>query len=336
MKRLLIPLIGVLLLLLAFFYLKSGALDCSTEQTWRALAYGLGLIAAPPEEQIWVVVWHFRLPRLLAALVVGAGLSVCGAVLQGLTRNPLAEPGLLGVSSGASLAAVAAIVLGVPVSGLGAFALPVCAFVGALAAVIIAYQLSRRRSGPSVAVLILAGIGLNSLFGAVITLLIYAATPAQLKSLTFWAMGSLAHTNWQSLEAMAVFVVPCVMVLPAFAKTLNALYLGEMQALHIGIALKTTKRIIIIATALIAGACTAFTGPIGFVGLVVPHIVMLLVGGDYTRALPLSALMGATLLVLADLVARLWSFPAELPTGVVTALVGTPVFLWLVLKTQRQ
>ncbi len=336
MKYLFLPLSLVLLLLLCFLYLKTGSVSISNSDVWKIINTHIFHTSINIDKQQDLIVWVLRMPRLLGAILVGAGLGICGAALQGLTRNPLAEPGLLGISAGASFAAVFATVLGLPHSGLGAFALPIFAFVGALSAVWVAYLLSQKQGETSIGILIMAGIALNSIFGAGITLLLYWADAAQLRSVTFWAMGSLAQLNWASIKTVSLFLLPALLFLPFFGKSLNGLYLGERDAFYMGLKLKTTKRMIILLTALAVGACTAFCGPIGFVGLLVPHIAVQMVGGDYRRVLPISGITGAIVLILTDMVAKGLFPPAEIPTGVVTALIGTPFFLFLVLKNKMR
>jgi iron complex transport system permease protein len=334
MKYFFLPLSLVLLLLLSFLYLKTGSVLLAASDIWRVFAHKLGVLELEDVEQKVLIVWELRLPRLLGSILVGAGLGLCGAALQGLTRNPLAEPGLLGVSAGAAFAVVLATVLGFPSVGLGAFATPFFAFLGAVLAVSLCYRISKRHGQVSIGVLIMAGIALNSIFGAGITLMLYWADAAQLRSVTFWAMGSLAQINWLTIKAIFSFVFPTLLLLPFFGKSLNGLYLGENDSYYLGLPLKRAKTAVILLTALGVGACTAFCGPIGFVGLIVPHIAVQMVGGDYRRILPLSAMMGAIVLVLTDMVAKGLLPPAEIPTGVVTALVGTPFFLFLVLKNK--
>ncbi|WP_328728613.1 FecCD family ABC transporter permease [Falsiroseomonas algicola] len=279
-----------------------------------------------------------RAPRVLLAALVGAGLGAAGAAMQGLFRNPLADPALIGVSSGAALAAVAAIVLGGTVFGaaaglLGLWLLPLAAFLGGLGATLLMARLGSIGGVASVATLLLAGVAVNALAGALTGLLIFMADDRQVRDITFWTLGSLAGARWQHLPVILLLVGLPSLVLCALARPLNALLLGEAEAYHLGVPVESLKRLAIILAAIAVAAGVAFTGLIGFVGLVVPHLVRLAFGSDHRIVLPGAALLGAALLVLADLAARSLAAPAELPVGVVTALIGAPFFLWLLRRS---
>jgi|TARA_R110002126_G_scaffold74484_3_gene185787 iron complex transport system permease protein len=274
-------------------------------------------------------------------ILVGATLALTGAAMQGLFRNPLADPGLIGVSSGAALGAALMIVLGSSMlSALPSFVLPYATVLGAFAGGVITtwlvYRLGQSVQGTSVASMLLAGIAIAAISGAVIGMLSYLADDAMLRTLTFWNMGSLGSANYQRV---AVLALCCALVwwrLPRQAKALNALLLGESEARHLGVDVERVKRELVLLTALGVGACVAAAGLIGFVGLVVPHLVRLLLGADHRRVLPVSMLLGASLLLLADVGARLLIAPAELPLGIITALLGAPFFLALLMRAQRR
>lgn len=275
-----------------------------------------------------------RAPRVLLAALIGAGLGVAGAAMQGLFRNPLADPALIGVSGGAALAAVAAIVLGGAMFGtaagwLGLWLLPMAAFIGGLGATLLMARLGRIGGVASVATLLLSGVAVNALAGALTGLLIFMADDRQVRDITFWTLGSLAGARWQHLPVILLLVGLPSLLLCVLARPLNALLLGEAEAFHLGVPVEALKRTAIILAAVAVAAGVAFTGLIGFVGLVVPHLVRLAFGSDHRIVLPGAALLGGALLVLADLVARTLAAPAELPVGVVTALIGAPFFLWL-------
>lgn len=286
------------------------------------------------------IVWDIRLPRILLAVFVGCGLSVAGACLQGVFRNPLADPALIGISSGAALAAGVCLVFLVPV-GLASGPwqtgiLPFGAFLGGLATTLIVYRLARCDGRIDIATMLLAGIALNALAGAGTGLITYLATDEQLRSFTFWTLGSLAGANWLSAGVTGFFTVGAVWVLWCQSRCLNALLLGEAEAGHLGFHVARTQRTVIIGSALTVGATVAFCGIIGFLGLVVPHIIRLAAGPDHRVLIPLSALFGAALLLAADLAARSMAAPAEVPIGILTALVGAPFFLWLLLRERGQ
>ncbi|MEI2418128.1 iron ABC transporter permease [Orrella sp. JC864] len=296
----------------------------------RALP-GLLLGTPAPEELLWRnVLLDIRLPRVAFGLLAGAALALTGAVMQALFRNPLAEPGLVGISAGGALGAVSAIVL----TGGGFWILAPSAFAGSLLAMLAAYGLGRR--SPGVAGLLLAGIAINTVAGSLIGLLTYAATDAQLRDLTFWSMGSLVGANWFLVAVLGPWTLLICAWLAGQWRVMNALLLGEREAQHLGYALRTVRRKLLLATALVVGPLVAVTGGIAFVGLVVPHLVRLALGADHRWLLPASLLGGALALTLADLLARSVVQPAELPIGLVTSLIGGPFFLWLLYRGGRR
>lgn len=280
-----------------------------------------------PEETLWRnVLLDIRLPRVLFALLAGAALAVSGAVMQALFRNPLAEPGLVGISAGGSLGAVGAIVL----TNGGFWVLAPSAFVGSLLATMLAYMLGRRF--PGVAGLLLAGIAINAVAGSIIGIFTFIATDTQLRDLTFWSMGSLAAADWKLLSYLAPWLVIVGAWMLFQWRALNALLLGEREAQHLGYALKSIRRRLVVGTALIVGPLVAVTGGIAFVGLVVPHLIRLTFGADHRWLLPGSVVAGGLGLTLADWVSRIAVIPAELPIGLVTSLIGGPFFLWLLAR----
>lgn len=282
-----------------------------------------------------VVLYDIRLPRLVLGALVGASLAVSGAVMQGLFRNPLADPALVGVSAGAGLGAITAIVLGAGVSWLaftGIYTVPFAAFIGGWASTMILYRVSTRRGRTSVATMLLAGIALGALAGAASGVLVYIADDAQLRDLTFWGLGSLAGATWAKVAAAGPIIVAALLAAPFLARGLNGLALGEAAAHHMGIPVQTVKNAAILSVAAATGAAVAVSGGIGFVGIVVPHLLRLATGPDHRMLLPNAALLGASLLVLADVISRTVIAPAELPIGIVTAILGAPVFLWILLR----
>lgn len=298
------------------------------------LAHWLGAPLPPEHARDAAVIGVIRAPRVLLAALVGAGLGAAGATMQGLFRNPLADPALIGVSSGAALAAVAAIVLagsafGASAGMLGLWLLPIAAFLGGLGATLVMARLGRVGGAAPVATLLLAGVAVNALAGAITGLLIFMADDRQVRDITFWTLGSLAGARWHHLPVTLLLVGLPSLLLCALARPLNALLLGEAEAYHLGVSVEALKRSAIMLAAISVAAGVAFTGLIGFVGLVVPHLVRLVFGTDHRIVLPGAALFGAALLVLADLAARSLAAPAELPVGVITALIGAPFFLWL-------
>ena len=281
-----------------------------------------------PESQrlMQAVLLDIRLPRVLFGLVAGAALALSGVVMQALFRNPLAEPGLIGVSSGAALGAVLVIVL----ANTGFWGIALAAFAGSLLCTWLAYWVGCRF--PGVAGLLLAGIAINAITGSLIGLLSYIATDNELRDLTFWSMGSLAAASWSTLG----FMLPWTVVLSVYAvrqwKALNALLLGEREVEHLGFSMQALRRRLIVCVALLIGPLVAVTGGIGFVGLVVPHIMRMIIGANHRYLLPASFLGGGLALIWADWVARTIILPSELPIGLVTSLIGGPFFLWLLIR----
>jgi iron complex transport system permease protein len=284
------------------------------------------------------VLVDIRLPRIALALLVGSGLGIAGAALQGLFRNPLADPGLIGVTSGAALGAVLAIVtFGAALAGVGAFAQPIAALTGGALATLTVWRLARNGgAGVDPAVLLLSGIAINSLAGSVIGILTARSDDTQLRTLTFWLLGGLGGANWIEIGATSIPVAIGAAFLLGTGRALNAFAIGEPDARYLGVRTEAVKRRVIIGAAFAVGGAVAAAGAIAFVGLVTPHVVRLLFGPDHRLVLPASGLCGAFLLLLADVVARTTVAPAELPVGVVTALVGGPFFLFLLLKQKRE
>ena len=288
-----------------------------------------------------IIVFDIRLPRALLGFIIGASLAVSGAVMQGLFRNPLADPGLIGVSSGASLGAVTVIVLGASViapvvSLFGAYALPLAAFAGGLAATLVLYRVATTQGQTSVATMLLAGIALGALAMALTGIMIYMADDRQLRDLTFWGMGSLAGASWAKLATAGPIMLASLLVVPFLARGLNAMALGEAAAFHMGVPVQRLKNTAIVAVAAATGAAVAVSGGIGFVGIVVPHLLRLAIGPDHRALLPASALLGGTLLIFADMLARTLVAPAELPIGIITAAVGGPFFLWILMRNRAR
>lgn len=316
----------------------AGAFRIPPMQVLGILAESIGL-STPIEVQdrYQLVLMGIRMPRVLLAVVAGMGLSLSGALMQGLFRNPLADPALIGVSSGASFGASVMIVLGSSMPGflasvLGTFSIALSAFVMGLAVTVVVFRIATRGARTSVSTMLLAGIALNAICGAGTGALILFSNDSQLRDLTFWSLGSLGSATWSSLAVVAPFTLFTLLVSPRLARSLNAMLLGESEAAHLGIRTERVKRLVVVLAALTVGSLTALTGLIGFVGLVVPHLVRLTLGPDHRILLPASALLGAMLMVGADTLARILLQPAEIPIGILTALAGAPFFLWLLVR----
>jgi iron complex transport system permease protein len=294
-----------------------------------------------PASQGTEIVQAIRLPRLLLGLCVGATLGICGAALQGLFRNPLADPSIIGVSGGGVLGAAVMIVMGKTLAPgflavAGAYALPLAAFSGSVLAILAVYGLSRMTGVTSGASLILAGIAINAIVEGGLGYLNFIAFDDQLRELIFWRLGSLGRVTWDSLPPAALLMAGSSLLMLRLAPALNIYLLGEREAVHLGVNVAAMKRQVIVLAALGVGSAVALSGLIGFVGLCAPHIIRLCVGADHRAVLPGSALLGALLLLLADLIARTAVAPAELPIGVLTSLLGGPFFVWLLARHRRE
>ncbi len=330
-----VALLAMLLLLLAASVFASLVVGPTGVGLPDLMAYvsGRGADLAP---QALVILEAVRLPRTALGILVGAGLGVSGAMMQGLFRNPLADPGIVGVTSGAAFAAVCAIVLGETVlaplqSLLGNHFLPVMAFAGGLANTLLLYAIATRNGQTSTTALVLSGIAIGAMSTAGTGLLIFMADDRALRDITFWSLGSLGGTTYAKILATLPFILSVIVIIPFVARGLDALVLGDAAAFHMGIPVQRLKRWAIVAVAAACGATVAVAGSISFVGIVVPHLLRLAIGPSHRFLLPASAIGGAALLLLADSIARTVAAPAEVPIGIITAILGAPVFLFLLL-----
>jgi len=281
-----------------------------------------------------LIIEKIRLPRALMAAIIGATLAVAGVMMQGLFRNPLADPSLIGVTSGASAGASLAIVLGAGSALGGVSFIALGAFAGAMIATTIVYRLASGTTGTSVATMLLAGIAISALAGAINSFFQYIADNHMLRQISLWQMGSLDGATWPRLIMAYSVLGGLLLLMPRYSQALNAMLLGESEARHLGINVTAIKKQVIVLVAMAVGMAVALSGTIAFVGLVTPHIIRLLIGPNHRYLIPFSALAGAILLLLADAMSRFILAPSELPVGVVTALLGAPFFLSL-LRQQR-
>lgn len=339
LSRRLVTVLLVLSLVLIGAILVSAALGpvrIPWEHTAAILLRRIGITTAiPVTDREFLMVDQIRLPRILVGGLVGAALGVSGVVMQALFRNPLAEPGVVGVSSGAALGAVAAIYLGW--TDLSRWILPAAAFVGAMAAVILVFLVWSRTHRSSVGTLLLLGIGINSFLSAVISLLVANARhESELRGIIYWLQGGLEARTWEHVYLVAGPILVGCLLLMAFARDLNMLLLGDEQARTSGIDVTRTRALLLAIASVITGAAVAVSGIIGFVGLVIPHGLRLVAGPDHRLLLPASALGGASFLIIADTISRLAWNPITIQVGVVTSLVGAPFFLYLVLRGDRK
>lgn len=327
-----IPLLAIALVVVTFAALAIGAFPVSLSQIWGSIVHGI--TGQDQVDTAGSVLWDIRMPRVLLAIVVGASLASAGAIMQGIFANPLAEPAIVGVSSGAAVAAVVAIFLGL--TALGTWMLPLAAFIGGILVTFMVYTLSRVNGRSEVLTLVLVGIAVNAFAGALIGLVMSVSNDAQLRSITFWNLGSLSTATWGSVLSVLPFAILGIIAMPWLAHRLDLLALGERAAAHLGVNVESFRRWSIVLVAMLTAAAVAVSGIIAFVGLVVPHTARLIVGPGHKLLLPVSALTGATLLVLADVISRTAVEPREIPIGVLTALVGAPVFFFLLRREHKR
>ena len=333
------PFAWCFLLLIAAIVLSAaiGAVSIPPLDVARMLIGKLPFIHLTPTwpDTYETILFDIRLPRTVLILLAGAALSGSGAAYQGLFRNPLADPYIIGVASGAGLGAVIAMAWQWPATILGALVIPIAAFVGALITVGVVYGLARVGRNTPIATLILAGVAIGS-FTTAITTFLMLSSQAELRRAIAWMLGGFAFGGWLPVLAVLPYVIIGMISLSLTGRVLNVLQFGDDQAQQLGLHVDRVKLVVVIAASLTTAAAVAFAGIIGFVGLAVPHVVRLLWGSDYRRLIPLSIIAGAALLLLADILARTIIAPQEVPLGVVTAMFGAPFFLWLLRRTKRQ
>ncbi|ODU78829.1 MAG: heme ABC transporter permease [Microbacterium sp. SCN 71-21] len=324
--------LAVALLVTLVISLGAGQYPLSPMQVVEALWHALSGHAAPSPAA--GVVTSVRLPRIVLGVLVGAALAVSGVAMQAIFGNPLADAGVVGVSSGAALGAAASLTFGLSV--LGTWTTPALAFVGGLAAVLAVYAISRSGGRTEVVTLLLTGIAINAIGGAGLALLTFLGTSSTREQIVFWQLGSLNGALWSSIALVAPLVIAGVVATIVVARRLDLLALGERTARHLGVRVEALRLFVIVVVAVLVCAAVSFAGIIGFVGLVVPHLMRMLIGPGHLRLTVASALGGALLLAIADLIARTAVPLADLPIGMLTALVGGPFFLWLLVRTRRQ
>ena len=331
-----LPVLGILLIGVIFLALFIGAYRATPLEILQAMVRQL-----PADNSLTYLIWNIRIPRVLLAGCVGAGLATAGAALQGLFRNPLADPALIGINSGAMLfAAISILFIG---SLLGSFAgfwyhisISFFAFIGGLLTSLLVYKLAREAGRTLVMKMLLGGIAISAFAASLTGLCIYLSDDQQLRDFTFWTLGSFNNANWDKLSIALPVIMGGILFLQPLAQSLNGIMLGEREAIFLGIPVEKVKTRVIFLSALIVGICIAFSGLIGFVGLMIPHLIRVVKGSDYVYLLKASALLGAIFLIAADLLSRVLIAPAELPIGILTALTGAPFFLWILQRSQRE
>lgn len=335
LRRFVIPALGAVLVAAIVAAVGVGTVAIAPSASIRLLAWKAHLVGRPRDvpASTAVILFQLRLPRVLLAAVVGAGLASAGVLFQALFRNPMADPAIIGVSSGAAMGAITVILVGggTAVAGLG---VPAAAFVGAVSVAFLVYRLARLGPSVQVATLLLAGIAVAAVISAAMSI-VMSFSGEEIRTIYLWLLGGLTQAGWRSLSAATPFVVAGIAVAFATAGDLNLTALGEERASQLGLEVERFKRVVLATGAVLTAAAVSVAGVIGFVGLMTPHILRLLVGADHRRLLPASILGGATFMVLADLVARTAIRPEEIPVGAVTALLGGPFFLYLLRRDRR-
>tara|TARA_B110000046_G_C13013273_1_gene407636 strand:+ start:435 stop:1472 length:1038 start_codon:yes stop_codon:yes gene_type:complete len=336
-KAIVIPFLIIILLITSLFSVGMGALSISINQIIAIIVNPIGLDTGIHFEPIQeAVFWSIRLPRIVAAILIGGALAISGACMQGLFRNPLADPGLIGISSGASLSASIVIVLGLSVGFMGQYFLSTMAFLGAAVVAIIVYNISKTSGKTVVATMLLAGIAFTALAEAGRGYLSLISSESELRSVTFWMLGSLGGANWNSIFVLLPFIMLPTLFILGLGKRLNAFALGEYDAAYMGVNVARLKTQIILFTTMAVGASVAVSGLIGFVGLIVPHTLRMAIGPDHKLLLPSSILLGAILLVVADLLCRTIIAPIEIPIGIITAALGAPLFISILIREKKK
>nr|WP_285761997.1 iron ABC transporter permease [Nocardiopsis ansamitocini] len=332
---LLILLLAVALVVMSLLAAGIGAYSVAPMEIIGSILHRLGIEAGPVPDTVGEqVLWNVRFPRVVLAMIVGSTLALAGAMMQGVFGNPLAEPGVIGVSSGAAVGAVIVIALGVSV--LGYWTVIGAAFVMGMATTMMVYALSRASGRAEVVTLLLTGIAVNAVAGAVIGAATFFSADAELRSITSWQMGSVGAATWPKVLAALPFALVGIVAAPFFARRLDLLALGESAARHLGVDVERLRLALIVVIALLTSSAVAFAGIVNFVGLVVPHMVRMIVGPGHRVLLPASVLGGALVLVSADLVARTVVAPQEVPLGIITAFIGGPFFFWLLRRTRSR
>lgn len=334
-STLVLVVLTILLAAVAIVSLTIGAAGIPLSRLLAAFGLGAGDPSVIARDNM--VLWSIRIPRIVLAGLVGALLASAGAAMQGLFRNPLADPALVGVSSGAALAAAITIVVADryvtgQFASLSFEILPFAAFCGALVTTVLLYRIATRLNRTSIAIFLLGGLAIAALANAGIGLLVFLADDRQLRDITFWMLGSLGGATWSKVGTIFPFLILTVLIAAVISRGLDLLALGESEAFHAGIAVERLKRISIVLIAAATGAAVSVSGVIGFVGIVVPHLLRLIIGPGHRVLLPASILFGASLMMIADSVARVIAAPAEVPIGIITAVIGAPFFLYLLLR----
>ncbi|MGN7476261.1 FecCD family ABC transporter permease [Solibacillus silvestris] len=327
-------LLFILLLFAIVIATMLGGVTIPLKETVTILLSSLPLIDLDVTSTYEKIILQIRLPRVLVAGLVGAGLAVAGVVMQSIFRNPMADPGIIGVSSGGALGGVVAIYFGF--TAIGSFMIPVFGFIGAFITLSIVYVISTSNGRTSVLTLLLTGVAISSFLSACTSLILTYSNLAQVQQILYWLMGDLNGRDWDHLQLMIIPVLISCVIFYIYRNELDILLLGEEEAKNLGINVQFTRNLLLIVASILTGVCVSLTGAIGFVGLIVPHMIRLLIGPSHKYLIPASILGGAIFLILADLIARLLIRPAEIQIGIITAFFGAPFFIYLIILNKRK
>lgn len=329
-----LPVMLIVLVMLLVAATAIGAVNVRFADTFKIILKNWGFIAgAGIDRGSESIIFFVRFPRVIVAALVGAALAASGAVMQGMFRNPMAEPGVLGVSSGASLGAITAIALGFTARSL--YFMPLFASCGAFFAVIVIYLLASRNNKVPALTLILSGIAVSTFLGAIASMILMSLNDYQVRAFMFWTVGSLMDRRWEHVRLIALPLIACIVILASFGRDLNMMLLGEEEAQSVGLNPGRTRKLLLLFTSITTALAVSVSGAISFVGLIVPHIMRLLFGPDHRVLIPVSALGGAIFLVLCDLISRVVVIPKEVGVGIVTSLLGAPYFLYLLVRIKK-
>ena len=336
-------LIPIILTIIMIASILLGPVDISLKNILHIILDGLGFsYDTDQQNQLYkAVLINIRIPRILLSLIVGIGLGTAGAILQGLFRNPLVDPGFIGVSSGAAIGALIVIIFSHQFSyllndNLVPYILPITAMIGSIITTLLVFKISIVSKKTNVMIMLLSGIAINALVGAIIGLLIIQSNDQQLRSFTFWTLGGFDNANWQIVLISGFLIGTSLFFIYPISKKLDIFMLGDSESTYLGLNVENLKRRIILITALIVGVSVAFCGMIGFIGLVTPHLVRLFIGPEHKYLLPGSSLLGGLILTFSDLISRTIIAPAQLPVGIITSLMGAPFFIWLLINQKRR
>ncbi|MEM9025384.1 MAG: iron ABC transporter permease [Verrucomicrobiota bacterium] len=334
--------LAIALPICAIYALIIGPMDLSVGQILSIFSRGLLWSEIEVSKAASVVIWEIRLPRVFLSSLVGCGLAMAGCAMQGVFRNPLADPGIIGVSGGGAIGAITMIVIGGRIlshevlDSVSLYLVPISAMIGAILMTFLIYQLSQKRGNVDMMTMLLVGIAINALTGAFIGYLTFISDDQELRTLTFWNLGSLGRANWELIIPALIFIIPPIFLLPRYSNSLNALLLSETDARYLGVDTARTKRILIALSAALVGVTVALCGGIGFIALVAPHMIRSAIGPDHRFLMPCSSILGAILLTLGDVGSRTLAAPAELPIGILTSLIGAPVFLYILIQRKKR